>query len=395
MRQRFTLVSILGLLGILVFAASASALTWETYLEDISTPSGSVDIDIIYWFNTTGASANYTNISLPCNVANLSQTLTNFTIYNTGTAATNNATYNLTVNGVAVVESGWSNCSVENVTTLATMVTAGVTGTDKYINFTFDCNQTTNKIGVNITASDAELSSTWISTYVAVAETILTAPEIDDHQAFSFFSVKDRAVVTNSLSVIRRNETASGYTITDISLNVTYPSHNLSDPDSSINITTLATSGVSYNNISYQKYGPYVTGTIGEDIDGDDHMVTIRVSSHEVLTRLVDWDFDETDDDYDDYFATLDFDTLVVKLNNVAIGWDEGTIEMDDDTLIEGTNNYKFYWTEEAAVAPTPVPGAWDWLSEEYGTGLAVWLWIVIIVVIVCIVIAVVYAKKK
>lgn len=385
MKSRFTLISILGLLGILVLSASASALTWETYLEDISTPSGSVDIDIIYWFNTTGASGNYSNITLPCNIRNLSQTLTNFTIYNSGTAALNNATYNLTVNGVAVVASGWSNCTVENVTSLATIVAAGVTDTDKYLNFSFDCNQTTTIIGVNVTADDAEFSSTWLSTYVAVAESILTAPEIDDHQAFSYFSVKDRVVVTNSLN----------YTVTDITVNVTYPSHNLSDPDSSVNITTLANNAVSYTNISYQKYGPYVTGTIGEDIDGDDHVVTIRVNSHEVLTRLVDWDFDETGDDYEDYFATLDFDTLVVKLNNVVIGWDEGTIEMDDDSLTEGINKYKFYWTEAEPVIPTPAPGAWDWLYEEYGTGLAVWLWIIIIVAVVCIVMAVAYAKKK
>ena len=379
MKSRFTVVSILALLGILICSASASALTWETYLEDISVPSGTVDINLTYYFNGTGTSGNYTNITLPCNVWELTNTSTTFSIH-----ATANQTFNLTVNGNAVnsstalnwTEGNWSN------TTLSDW---GTTETDQYLNLSFESNITSNTIEINIVADDAALSSTWRSAYISIAEAVLTAPEINDQQSYSYFSVKDRIIVNNSL----------GYTITDISLVLTYPSHNLTAPSAYANITTLATSTLNYTNISYQKYGPYVTGTIKEEIDDDDHEITIRVSSHEVLTRLVDWDFDETDEDYEDYFATLDFDTLEVRLNGVKIDWEEGTIEMDDMTLVEGTNKYEFSWTEAAVPAPPVTPGPWDWLYEDYDTGIALWLWIIITVVVICIIVAVAYAVTK
>lgn len=376
MKSRLT-VSILVLLA--VFSASASALTWETYLEDISVPSGTVDISLTYYFNTTGTSGNYTNITLPCDVWELTNVSTTFNI-----TASANQTFNLTVNGNAINASTALNWTDGN-TSLTTLSNWSTNETEQYLNFTFDSNITSNIVKITVVASDAAFSSTWLSSYIAIAETVLTAPKITDQQAYSYFSVKDRAVINNSL----------GYTITDITLVVAYPSHNLSHPSTHINVTTLATGALSYNNISYQKYGPYVTGSIKEDIDDDDHEVTIRVSSHEVLTRLVDWDFDETDDDYEDYFTTLDFDTLEVKLNGVKIDWDEGTIEMDDMTLVDGTNKYEFFWTESAAAVPSPVPGDWDWLTEDYGLLFPIWIWIIIVVTIACLVIAVIYAKKK
>lgn len=378
MRSRFSVVSILALLGILVFSASASALTWNTYLEDISVPSGTVDISLTYYLNNTG-SGNYTNITLPCDVWELTNASTTFNI-----TATTNQSFNLTVNGNAVNSSTALNWTDGN-SSETTLSDWGTTETDQYLNISCSSNNTGNTVTINVVVDDAAFSSAWLSSYIAIAEAVLTAPEIDDQQAYSYFSVKDRVVINNSL----------GYTITDISLVLTYPSHNLSRPSTHVNVTTLATSDISYNNISYQKYGPYVTGSIGEDIDDDDHEVTIRVSSHEVLTRLVDWDFDETDEDYEDYFDTIDFDTLEIKLNGVKIDWDEGTIEMDDMTLVEGTNKYEFTWTEEAAAPIPPVAGPWDWITGNYGTGIALWLWIIIIIVVVCVIIAVAYAVKK
>jgi len=377
MKSRFTVVSILALLGILVFSASASALTWETYLEDIEVDSGTVDISLTYYLNATGT-GNYTNITLPCNVWELTNASTTFNI-----TATTNQSFNLTVNGNAVNSSSALNWTLGN-SSETDLSDWGTTETDQYLNISCSSNNTGNTVKIIVVASDAALSSTWLAT-LSIAEAVLTAPEIDDHQAYSYFSVKDRIIVNNSL----------GYTITDISLVLTYPSHNLSAPSTHVNITTLATSTLSYNNISYQKYGPYVTGTIKEDIDDDDHEITIRVSSHEVLTRLVDWDFDETADDYEDYFATIDFDTLEVKLNGVKIDWEEGTIEMDDMTLVDGTNKYEFSWTEAAAPAPPVAPGPWDWLYEDYGTGIDLWLWIIIAVVVICIIVAVIYAVSK
>lgn len=381
MKSRFTVVSILALLGILVFSASAGAVTWNTYLEDIIVPSGTVDIDLTYYHN--GTTSNYSrNVTLPCNASELTGTTTFFNI----TADGGNISYNLSVNGNACNTTSHMNASETYSWTLTALIAAGkVSNTDKYLNFTFGVNSTTNDIRIDITADDAAFSSTWLSTYVSVAESILTSPEVNDKQAYSYFSVKDRVAVNNNLN----------YTITDISLALTYPSHNLSTSDSTVDITSLATGSISYNNLSYQKYGPYVTGTIGEDIDGDDHEVTIRVSSHEVLTRLVDWDFDETAEDYEDYFATINFNTLVVKLNGVKIDWDEGTVEMDGDTLVEGVNRYEFSWSEAAAPVVTPAPGAWDWIYDDYGTGIAVWMWIIITATIACIIIAVAYAKKK
>lgn len=381
MKSRFTVVSILALLGILVFSASAGAVTWNTYLEDIIVPSGTVDIDLTYYHN--GTTSNYTrSVALPCNASELTGATTFFNI----TADGGNITYNLSVNGNACNTTSHMNGSETYSWTLTALIAADkVSNTDKYLNFTFGVNSSTNDIRIDITADDAAFSPAWLSTYVSVAEAILTSPEVNDKQAYSYFSVKDRVAVNNNLN----------YTITDISLALTYPSHNLSTSDSTVDITSLATGSISYNNLSYQKYGPYVTGTIGEDIDGDDHEVTIRVSSHEVLTRLVDWDFDETAEDYEDYFATINFNTLVVKLNGVKIDWDEGTVEMDGDTLVEGVNRYEFSWSEAAAPVVTPAPGAWDWIYDDYGTGIAVWMWIIITATIACIIIAVAYAKKK
>ena len=64
-------------------------------------------------------------------------------------------------------------------------------------------------------------------------------------------------------------------------------------------------------------------------------------------------------------------------------------------TLVEGTNKYEFTWTEAAAPPVPPVAGTWDWLTDDYGTGIALWLWIIILIVVVCVIIAVAYAVKK
>lgn len=377
--KHIAVVSVLTLVGIFILASTASAVTWETYLEDITVPSGTVDISLTYWFNGTGTTGNYSNITLPCNVWGLTNASTTFSIH-----ATANQSFNLTVNGNSVNSSttlnwtlgNWSNTTVSDWST---------TETDQYLNLSFESNITSNTVEINVVANDVAFSSAGLSTYIAIAESIQTAPEIDDEQAHSYFAVKDRVVVTNAL----------GYTITDITLNLTYPSQAITEPYSSVNITSLANSAISYNNISYQKYGPYVTGTISEDIDGDDHEVIIRVTSHEVLTRLVDWDFDETTEDYEDYFATIDYDSLEIELNGVDIDWDEGSVEMGDMTLVDGINKFEFTWTEAEAPVVPPAPGAWDWLYEDHGTGVAIWLWMTITIVIACIIIAVIYAKKK
>ena len=379
MKSQFTVVGILALVGILAFSASAGAYTWSTYLEDIDVSTGTTDINLTYYFNATGTGGNYTNITLPCNVWELTNASTTFSIH-----ATANQTFNLTVNGNAVNSStalNWTDGNWSN-TTLSDW---GTTETDHYLNLSFESNITSNTVEINIFANDAALSSTWLSSYVSVAEAVLQSPEIEDQQAHSYFPVRDRVAVNNSL----------GYTITDISLNLTYPSQKISEPDSFVNITTMSTGTLSYNNISYQKYGPYVYGKANEEIDENDHEVKIRVNSHEVLTRMVYWDLVPTADDYEEYFSTLDYDTLTVKLNSVKIDWDEASIEMEDVTLVGGFNTFVFSWTEETAVAPVSVIGDWDWLYEEFGTGIALWLWIVIGIIAICIISAVAYAIIK
>ena len=398
--KRITVIGIL-LLVVGMLAVPSSALTWETYLEDIAVNSGTTDIDVD--INATGhdnvsTAGDYYNISLPCNITNLNATgFVNVTCNCTAGLNINLSINNaLIINDVVVNASGWY-----NMTSDTTVVAPGLgpyndtwdmmenlSGNDRWLNFTYNSTNGDLNVTVTIYADDVALYWGWLNTSVVTTEAFLSTPEIEDAQAHSYFAVRDKIKVTNNL----------GYNLTNILLNMTYATQAITEPHANYNITALASTGyVSVNNHTenYSKYGPYVFGKPVEDIDEDDHEVRIKAKSHEVLSRAVDWDFDETAEDYEDYFVTIDYDTLEVRLNNVKIDWEEGTIEMEDMSLTDGLNTFEFTWTEAEVPPVPPVPVPWEWLLEDYGTGIALWLWFVITAVVIGVIAVVVYTVRK
>jgi len=390
--KRITVICILLLVIGMLAVPSSSALTYETYLEDINVDSGTTDFDVTYYDSnkSTASGTDYSrNITLPCELANLSGVNTYINI--SASPATVNLTYNLTVNGDLLNDTDHlndSNLAVGqwfkwNLTNIRNR--GNVDNTSEYLNFTFNFNMTGSNVTIVINASDAAFSSTWLGAQVVTTEAFLSMPEIDDNQAHSSFAVRDKIKITNNMN----------YTLTDIVMDLTYYSQNITAPEAYRNITTLASSGINNYTVNYSKYGPYVYGAPDENIDEDEHEVEIEIRSHEVLSRIVDWSFYPTAEDYEDYFVTIDYDTLEIRLNNVKLEWEEGTIEMEDMTLTQGLNTFEFTWTEAEVPPVPPAPGPWDWLFEDYGTGIALWMWFIITAIVIGVIATVAYAVKK
>ena len=383
--KRITVLASSAIIALLFVALMPSGLsattTWLTYREDVAFNSGTVDIDNISYHNGT-TTETYRNVTLPCKIDNLSQTVTQFRIKNTNA---DNSSFNLTVNGQAVNSSSvvnWTMGNWSNVT-LAQMVTAGVTGTDTYLNFTFDVNNSNNEIHIRIYADDANLTSTWLTNNIVVKEKDITSPYIGTTSGKSFFTVNDSINVTNSL----------GYTITDLNLTSTYASHTVTAPSTYLLITSLANGASSLTYTQYQKYGPYVYD-IDDESTGTSHEVEIYIKSDELLTNCVDWSIDPDDEDYDGVFDDLDYDSLDVELNGIDVDWEEGTIEMEDVTIKTSYSNNKFEFTWTEPTAPTPPTAEDVWYLIVF-LGLAIYMWLVIIAIILIVVVLIVLAKKS
>ena len=369
------------LLTLCVASASGAAVgTWLTYREDISIDSGYGDIDTTFWYNGTGTSADVSvNLTLPSNVLNLSGSQTNFTICVTG--AGTNGTYNLTVNGNACNSSSWCNRSVQNITTLTQMISAGVTNTDEYLNFTWNCTTSDTKIGINLTGSNVNFSTTWRTNVITIKEKDVTKlPYVGKSSTTSIHTVNNSFNVSNS---------TLWFPVTTCVFNITYPSHKISEPSTSFSVATLAANGSAQDYVQYQKYGPYVYN-VDEDVDGREHEVTIKVKGNEVLTNCVYWSIDPDDEVYDDVFDDLDYDSLEVTLNGISKDWDKDgdDVELEDFTIREGIGNNKFVftWTEPAVPPVVAVPSIWDQIADFFTSSLGpfpVWLVIVLLVIFV------------
>ena len=142
----------------------------------------------------------------------------------------------------------------------------------------------------------------------------------------------------------------------------------------------------------YQKRGPYVFD-VDDDSSGTSHEVTIYIQTNELLTTCVDWSVDISDDEYDDVFDTMNYDTLDVELNGRDVDWDEGSVEMEDLTIKTSyaNNEFTFTWTEATVSAP-PTAEAWYMLTFF---GLAAYLWITIIIAVIVIIALVLFIRKK
>lgn len=361
----------------LIMALGSASATWLTYREDISVSSATVDISLTYWHNST-TTQTYRNITLPCQLGQLNRTVTKFAIKANGA----DISYNLTVNGQSIKSSQAVSDGNWNNVTLSNMVSGGVSASDTYLNLTFDVNDSHNIIKIVVYGNDSAVTSSWISSQITVKEKDITSPTVGTSSTNSFWTVNDSIAVTNNMA----------YTLTDIKLTLSYPSHKVSIPTSQKTISSLASSGSATRYVQYQKYGPYVY-KVNDDSSGTSHEVTIYIKSNEQLTNCVDWVIKPSDDVYEGYLDNINTDTLMIKLGNVEKDWelnDDGYIELSDFTVKPTWSQNKFVltWTEAEI---TPVAPA-SWWEQEYAS-LPMWLWVVIAVIIVAIVGMLLYEK--
>ena len=370
------LVVILALVALV--PSGLSATTWLTYREDVAINSGTIDLANGITITDTGSSGSYTNITLPCLVS----ALTNDTTY-VNVSATSNQTYNLSVNG-----NSCNDTSVLNATyfvwNLSDLLSGDkINGTYTYINVSFDFNESANNsVVIHFYASDAVLLTTWLSSNVVVKEKDVTSPYVGTTSGRSFWVVNDSINVSNSL----------GYTIADVNLTPTFSSQTITAPATYYNVGSIVDGSSAETYAQYQKYGPYVHD-IDDDSSGTTHDVTIYVSTNELLTSCVDWSIALNDDNYDDAFDDMNYNTLVVELNGHGIDWDEGSIEIEDFTTQTSysNNEFTFAWTE-AVVPVAPVAVAWH---MTLFLGMALYLWIILLVAIVVVIGFVLYIRKK
>jgi hypothetical protein len=361
-------LAILGvaLVAVLFASVASSATVWHTYRNDITVPAATCDLDIVYYHNGTTTEV-YRNITLPCNIMNLTTAVWNIT----GDGGV--AHFNLSVNGVMCNNSGNYTDGVSNLTTLAQMETAGVDNTSSYLNFTFNASAATNDIAITITVDDGNIT-TWLASNMVIKEKDVSTPNVGPTLAGSYWAMNNSCNVSHTI----------GYTLTDFNITITYPSHSIGTPTpSNFRMTTIANDSYLVNYTQYQKRGPYVY-TVEEDISSRTHTVTVKLKSDEVLTNCVDWDLITTHSVYNDYFDTLSYSTLDIYLNGHQLDddeWEQGSISMEDITVLTtfSSNEWEFVWTVAvAAVADgvvAPVAGV-EFLTSEIGP-FPMWLVIV------------------
>jgi len=367
-------ISLFALIGIIIclFVSTASATTWETYREDISISSATVDIDIES-LNVSGNTMS-SNVTLPCKLSELDGSQTKMTIN-----ATENCTFNLTVNGVAVNSSTHLNSTAgywANIT-LTVSIAAGVDQNDAYLNVTVEANNSEIITAKGyIVGNDASCTSSFVTDSQTVKEKDTSTPFIGVSASDSYWSVNNSVEFSHSL----------GYTITDINCTLSYASQAITEPDSYLNFGSIATGNSKTSYVNYQKYGPYVYDA-DNNVNEGTHVVDVYIKSPELLTNAVDWNLNPEDDVYDGAFDTLNYDTLDVELNGADKDWDQGSIEMDELTITDqySQNKFTFTWTEAGIVEEMP--------EKEFI--IPMWMVVLSVAAIVVIVVAYFYYKTE
>lgn len=350
-----------------MLSLNGNATTWITYAETIDVPSGYADIDhtFTYTANTSGSK----NVTLPCTVGDLDNSSTNFTIYNSDTGT---IYYNLTVNGNVVNDTDTVASGETNTTNLTQM---GVSTSATYLNFVWNASADTDIINITIVADAAPFRSAWLNSRTSFAEHIKSDPFITRRQANSFFAVRDRCKFSNNLL----------FNLTDVTLNITYPSHRVSTGVSTFTWETLQNSTIGTKYVGYQKHGPRVSSIKQEAISGG-YRTTIKIYSHEILTKIVNWELDTTDEDYEDYFPRFNINTLEIELNKHDTDFEEGSVDMEDMSVVSGYNTFTFEWSPAAAppaIAPAEVP----WY-EEVLFGIPIWGLVILIAIVIVVLVA-------
>lgn len=380
MRKGIYIWIVLAICTSLLFSGGY-ATEWLTNRESIEVSSGTVDLNITdsnLYMPAGGASSDVLgNISLPCNIANLS--VMNFTIENKETIP---ITVNLTVNGVALLSS-YSLTSGGTITkTLNDYQTAGGDTSLAYIAWSFNANQTDDEwLNITVTADNATLLASWINSKVKVYEQDQSTPQIKTEMIDSFFTVKDKVVVSNSFD----------YTLYNLSLNLTYPSHAISRPYNSILFSSVANNSISVKYIGYQKRGPYIKDMELTN-DGNEYALEVRVYSYETLIDCVDWIIDTEDESYAEYFTNFDPTTLEITEGNTQIDYtyDNGTITIEDLSLVQGYTEYTFTWTYTPPVTPSVTPSTTTEAPE-----ISMFPLMMVLIILVLAIMAVYMARRR
>jgi hypothetical protein len=353
MKQYIVPLVVIALIAFsLVQPPVSSTTNWMTYREDITISAITVDID----YESTNVTGNNVsiNVTLPCTLAQLNQTMTILKLN-----STDNVSFNLTVNGhllnnTEVLYGNWSN------TTLAKMLET-VDQNNTYINVTIEVNNTNNLTAYGrLYANDANCTSTWVISVQTVKEKDIVKPTIGTSLRTSFMTVNNSINITHTL----------GYNLTDVNATLTYPSQAISTT-SYHNFGTLVNNTGKETYKNYQKYGPYVY-KIEDDSDDENHEVTIYARSNELLTLTVDYS--------------------LIPSNDVDVDWEEGSVEFEDLTVKEGwsLNKFTLSWTETVE----PTPEAVEWWNQVY-FGLALWVWLFIAIAIIAIIILIILSYKS
>lgn len=378
--RRIVVVGIILIAISLAVAPFVSAQTW--YDSDdratIAITSMTVDINNI----TVSADGSVEGTSLDENASDLPIILDEFDDTNTKfcmQADGDAITYNLTVNGVAVVTSqAVANGSWDN-TTLNDAITAGVDENDAYIHIELEVNNTDWHIETYAVADDADVRDAWIASNVEITE-------MDNATA----SVEGPWVVTDNMTF------DLNFNLTDVDIYIDYPGNAVSATTSWSNDSSLE-DGDSVL-VWYQKYGPV------HDVDEDDVTATageviVEFESDDELDDAT-WEIDFDDDIWDGAFDGIDYDTLEIEINGHAVDendWEEGSLIIENVDIRDGDNEVIFTWsvTAPSAVAPTAVPPPVSPLEGEYIEGVPNWVLIAIFVVVVLTIIAVYYIEKR
>ena len=384
--KRITIViGFLLVIFALAINSGEAATVWHTYRTDVTTTSGSTDINAqinLTYYTGTGANVSG-SVYMPVDVENL--TYMNFTVANPGAVV---LYHNLTINSIRTNNTGSLAASATNITNKYNFTVAGGDDQAYWLNWTYNCSGTTY-LNVTLVASDATLISTWIVGNTTIQEKDVYDIEVGESLASSYWTVNNSIALTNNI----------GYNLSDVRLNITYPSHKVTNGSANWTFTTLANGATNTGYTQYQKYAPYIY-SVDEDVDGNEHTVTIRLKSSEILTNCVDWTVITSHDVYEDYFDTLDESTLVVKLNGVEIDdWESGSIILEDFTVrtSPASNKWDFLWTVSAApsaYAESITDQISDWISSDTIGIPNMFIILIVVLLIIAIISLVVYFKK-
>jgi len=360
--------------AILVILLSVILIQTALAYETVKVTDLTADVSFEKDYGGAAAGNNVTiNLELPFTLESLNNTNNNITI--TADAATASTTINLTVNGI-VVASNYAITGGDSATwTFVDFANAGVDMNATNLTIVVDvvANNTTSTV-LKLNGDDVPLKDNYTVTYT---EYFIGKPVVKDRKSLSFFTVKDRIKVTQNSDV----------NLTDVKFNITYPEQTITKTVTSYNMGILNKSEVKTLDVSYQKWGPFVSD-FKKYVDGNNVTVSILIFSYEDLTAS--FTFNPYEKPYSDYFERFSKDNIKeIKLNGVKVNWTDPSDNIIIETmeLNEGINTLNVTYvrapeivatTTMTPIVITPQPTI---LTQTF-LGIPVYVWIAIILAI-------------